>query len=301
VTDLDQWLSRCRAMGGDWTELRRLHGGGAPPAWLRDVGLDEGAHEALLARLLSGADRHSRCVRALRGSLHEMEQMLARRPDRAAETMAKLLPDLTATLLEVTRHELIRGFVHSLSGGGTERLERCAARTERGAAVIVLSSDTSVQAAEVALRELPPWAELVVGLQEGAPERRLPDDPRIRRLLLPRGATAPMLKRALLNGTGVDFFVLLDGSCVPTKAEWEALRLTLSTLPGVGACTVDGEPAVLATARTCTQLGSALVAVRRDVIEGDGDEAGPLLDRLVRKGYRLATATPAREDAACGR
>jgi len=301
VIDLDQWLTRCRAMGGDWTELRRLHGDSAPPTWLRDVGLEEGAQEALLARLLAGADRHSRCVRALRESLHEMEQMLARRPERAAETMAKLLPDLSVTLLQVTRHELMRGFVHSLSGGGRDLLERCAVRTERGAAVIVLANDLCVQAAAIALRELPAWAELLVGLPEGASEPRLPADPRLRRMQLPRVATAPQLKRALLEGTSADFFVLLDGSSVPTRSEWEALRLTLATLPRVGACTVDGEPAALATARACAQLPSALVAVRRDVVEGDCGDAGPLLDRLVRKGYRLATATPAREEAACSR
>lgn len=299
--DLDGWLSRCRAIGADWIELRRLHGGAAPPAWLRDVGLEENARESLFEQLLAGADRHSRRVRALRDSLGEIEQVVARSPDRAEATLAKLLPDLTAAVLEVTRHELVRGFLHALAGGKQEALERCAAHTERGAAVIVLSSDTSVQAAVVALTELPAWAELVVGVQEGAPERVLPADRRIRKIALPRGAGAPALKQALLAGSGADFFVLLDGSCVPTRADWEALRLTLGTLPVVGACNVEGEAGTLARARVCTQLSTELVAIRRDVLESDGGEAGPLLDRLVRRGYRFAMATPGREEAACSR
>ncbi|MSR46792.1 MAG: glycosyltransferase family 2 protein [Planctomycetes bacterium] len=299
ATDLDGWLTRCRAMGGDWSELRRLHGGAAPPSWLRDIGLEESVGDSLFDRLLGSADRHSRCVSALHDSLTDIEQVVARSPDRALTTLEKLASDLTAAVLEVTRHELLRGFAHSIGGGTRDALERCAVRTVRGAAVLVLSSDHSVEAARVALSELPQWAELLVGVQEGAPEWRLPEDRRIRRLLLPKGATAPVLKQALLNGTGADFFVLLDGSCVPTCAEWTALRLTLSTLPCVGACSVDGEPAPLAHARMCQRLPNALVAVRRDVIESDGGEAGSLLERLVRKGYRLATAAPARVESAC--
>lgn len=300
--DLDGWLTRCRSMGADWKELRRLHGGGAPPSWLAGIGLEETERESLFARLLAGADRHDRCVSALRESLQEIEQAVARDPAQAGALLEKLRPDLAAALLEVTRHELIRGFVHALAGGEREPLERCAVKTQRGAAVIVISSDLSVQAVELALTELPPWAELVVGVQEGAPERALPDDRRIRRFLLHKGASAATLKQALLAGTGADFFVLLDGSIVPTRREWEALRLTLATLPAVGACNVDDrQEGLLAQAQLCAQLPSALVAVRRDVIEGDGGEAGPLLERLVRRGYRLATATAARESTACAR
>lgn len=302
AVDLDGWLARCRAMGADWKELRRLHGGGAPPSWLAGIGLDETEREPLFARVLAGADRQERCVEALRDSLQEIEQAAARAPEKAPALLEKLRPDLTATLLDVTQHELIRGFVHAMAGGERQTLERCAVATRRGAGVIVLSSDASAQAVAVALTELPPWAELVVGVQEGAPDRALPDDRRIHRLALPRSASAAVLKQALLSRCGADFFVLLDGTIVPTRREWEAMRLTLATLPAVGACNVDDrQEGRLAQAQLCQQLPSALVAVRRDVIEGDGGEAGPLLERLVRRGYRLATATAARETPACAR
>jgi len=299
--DLATWLARCRAMGGDWPRLRQLHGAAARPAWMAEIGLEQSAGDALLERLLAGSDRHARCVAALRDSLVEIELAVARDPAGAAALLEKLRADLTATLLDVTRHELIRGFVHATKGGASEQLERCAVRTERGAAVVVLANDGSAQAATLALTELPAWGEVVVAIPEGAPERPLPADPRLRRLRLPAGAGAPHLKRALLESCGADFFVLLDGSLVPTRADWEALRLTLATLPNVGACNVEGEGGPLAKARLAAHLPNDLVAVRRDVIESDDPESGPLLDRLVRRGYRFATATPARESTACSR
>jgi hypothetical protein len=286
-------------MGGDWPRMRRLHGAAARPAWMAGIGLDEPSGDALFERLLAASDRHARCVAALRDSLCEIELAVARDPAGAPALLEKLRADLTATLLDVTRHELIRGFVHATSGGGSELLERCAARTERGAALVVLANDASAQAATLALTELPAWAEVIVGILEGAPERPLPADPRLRRLRLPKGAGAAHLKRALLESCGADFFVLLDGTLVPTHADWEALRLTLATLPSVGACNVEGEGGELAKARLAAHLPNDLVAVRRDVIESDSGDAGPLLERLMRRGYRFATATPARGTTAC--
>jgi hypothetical protein len=294
TVDLDGWLARGRAMGGEWCTLQRKHGDQAPPTWLRSVGLEERAVEPLLERLLDGADRQARGVAALRDSIAEIERVLARKPAEASATLERIADDLVRSLLEVTRHELARGFVNAALGGDASSLERCAA-TGRGAAVLVLASDRNVAAVGPTLAELPNWAQLVVAGDAAAIARPLPDDRRLVRLEIPSGGSKTSLARALLASSGADLFVLLDGSCAPTRAEWEALRLTLSTLPAIGACDVGETSGALAKARLAATLPTALVAVRRDVVESDSDAGGSFLDRLVQRGYRLATTCASRE------
>jgi len=299
--DLDGWLARARSMGADWLALRRRHGAGAPPSWLRDAGLEEAEREELLARLLADADVHERRVRSLRESLHEIEQVLARDPARADSILARLGGDLGGLVLEVTRHELMRGFVHAVLGGSPRSLEECATRTSRGAAVLVAGGGDVAAAAAAAVAELPDWAELVVAVPPGAAAPALPADRRVSTFALPAAGGGGALRRSLLAATGADFFVLLDGSCVPTRPEWAALRLTLAALPGVGACGVGDEPGDLARATLCSSLPASIVAARRDVIESDLEATDPFLDRVVRRGLRLATASAARtaEPSAC--
>jgi hypothetical protein len=300
--DLDGWLERARAMGADWLRLRRKLGAGAPPRWLRDVGIEESGAEAMYARLIGGADAHARRVASLRESLREIEQLLARTPARADALLDKVGTDLQALVLEVTRHELSRGFVHAALGGQVVELERCATQTRRGAAVLVAAGNAQLATAvATALPELPSWAEILVAVAPNTAAPALPADRRVRTFELPVAAQPGAMRRALLAATTADFLVLLDGSCVPTRSEWEALRLTLATLPAVGACGVDGEPAKLASARTCASLPDSLVAARREVIASHPDDAGTFLERLVRRGFRLATATAAAslEPAAC--
>ena len=287
AADLAGWLGRMRRMGADWLRLRRRHGASASPSWLRGIGLEEERGEELLARLLADADLQRRNTESLEESLREIESVLVRDAARAPEQLAKIEPDLLTLLLDVTRGELMRGFVHALQGGETAELERCLA-TSRGAAVLVVSGDSTVPAVQLALSQLPVWGELIVVQHDGTASRALPSDHRILHAKLPLGAPAATLKRSLLAATGADFFVLLDGSCVPTTSEWEALRLTLGALPAIGACSVDTGNGVLASATLCATIPTALIAVRRDVLERDGSEAGTFLERVVKRGFKLA-------------
>ncbi len=300
--DLDGWLARARAMGADWLLLRRRYGNDAPPRWLHEVGLEASAVELLLAAQLAATGAHARRVEALRETLHELEVVLARDPARADATLAAVGEDLGQVVLAVTRHELARGFVHAAQGGEAPALERCATQTRRGAAVLVTASDLAASVVEKTLGHLPASAELVAAVPANAAAPTLPDDSRLIRLALPGSATNGAMRRALLDASGADYFVLLDGSRAPMPAEWEAVRLTLSALPSIGACGVAGENAGRTTARLTTSVPTWLVATRRDVIESDGDDQGPFLERIVRRGLRLATAraaAPAPEPAAC--
>jgi hypothetical protein len=289
--DLDAWLERARALGADWFHLSAKHGAAAPPSFLRDVGLDAGATESLVARLLAGADAHARCTTSLRESLREFARIVAARPAEADGLFVKVVDDFTSLLLRVTRHELTRGFVNRAQGSPRAALERCATNVKRGAAVLVLRDESLLPAVEVVLQNLPADGVLVVAAPDGAPLSRLPDDPRIARMAIPRQPTPEQLRRGLLAATDADFLVLLDGTLAPTRNDWEAMRLTLATLPLIGACSVDGETGeALATAQLSSHLPDALIALRRDAVESDPGEAGPLLTRLVRRGYRLATA-----------
>ena len=289
--DLDAWLERARAIGADWFRLTSKHGAAAPPSFLRDVGLDAAATESLVAKLLSGADAHARCTRSLRDSLREFARVVAAAPAQADAHFVKVVDDFSRLLLRVTRHELMRGFVNRAQGSSREALERCATQVQRGAAVLVLCDAGQLEAVDVVRRNLPADGSLVVAASEGAPLARLPSDPRIVRMEIPRAPTTEQLRSGLLAATDADFLILLDGTLAPTRGDWEAIRLTLATLPLIGACNVDGESGgALATAQLCSHLPEALIALRRDVVESDPGEAGPLLTRLLRRGYRLATA-----------
>jgi hypothetical protein len=201
--------------------------------------------------------------------------------------------DFAGLLLRVTRHELARGFVNAVQGASREALERCTARLRKGAAVLVLEDESLLPAIEVVCANLPEGGVLVAAIPQGAPSGKLPSDPRLVRMSIPKQASSAVLRAALLGATDADFLVLLDGTCAPTRSDWEAIRLTLGTLPCIGACNVEGDSGgPFARAELATRLPDALVAIRRDVVESDPGEAGPLLDRLVRRGYRFATAKP---------
>jgi len=203
----------------------------------------------------------------------------------------KVADDFSRLLLRVTRHELMRGFVNRAQGSTRAALERCANHVTRGAAVVVLRDASLLPAIEIVRRNLPANGQLVVAASDAAALQAQPADPRLVRMTLPRLPTVAQLRTGLLAATDADFLVLLDGTAAPTRADWEAIRLTLATLPLIGACNVDGETGqTLATAALCADLPEALIALRRDVVESDPGEAGPLLARLVRRGYRLATA-----------
>jgi hypothetical protein len=289
--DLDAWLARARAIGADWFHSSAKHGAAAPPSFLREVGLDAGATESLVARLLAGADAHARCTQSLRESLRDFARVVAANPAQADELFVKVVDDFTRLLLRVTRHELMRGFVNRAQGSSRAALEQCATKVARGAAVLVLRDEGLLEAVRVVTENLPENGTLVIAASEGAPIARLPADRRIARMAIPRNPTAEQLRDGLLAATAADFLVLLDGTLAPTRADWEAIRLTLSTLPLIGACNVDGETGeALASASLCSHLPESLIALRRDVVESDPGETGPLLTRLVRRGYRLATA-----------
>lgn len=297
-SDLDSWLRRARAMGADWFRLRAKHGADAPPSFLRGIGLEAAAAESILSTLLTQSDVQERCTASLRESLREFAAVAAKPSDRG-DLFALVQGDFSDLLLRVTRHELMRGFVNAANGGTRESLETCTAKLAHGAAVLVLNDPAGLAATKVVLQHLPADAQLVVACAATAPVDALPNDRRLVKMRIPAVATSEQTRNALLGATTADFFVLLDGSCAPTAADWNALRLTLGTVPCIGACNVEGDgEGPVAKAKLSARLGGDLVAVRRDVIASDPGEAGPLLERLVRRGYRLATARPGL--VACG-
>jgi len=293
VGGLDAWLQIARDMGADWCVLKDKHGAAAPPTFLQGSGLERAAVEPLVATLLREADGHARCSESLAISLRDFTRVVTRQRERADELFAKVADDFAGLLLRVTRHELARGFVNAVQGASREALERCTARLRKGAAVLVLEDESLLPAVEVVCANLPEGGVLVAAIPQGAPTGNLPADPRLVRMAIPKQASSAALRSALLGATDADFLVLLDGTCAPTRSEWEAIRLTLGTLPCIGACNVEGDSGgPFARAELAARLPDALVAIRRDVVESDPGEAGPLLDRLVRRGYRFATAKP---------
>ena len=291
--DLGAWRRRARDLGADWCRLFEKHGASAPPAFLQGIGLERAAAETLVATLLRDADGQARCAQSLEESLRDFTRVVVAQRERADELFAKVADDFARLLLRLTRHELARGFVHAVQGAPREALERCAAPLENGAAVLVAGDASLREAIEVVRANLPPDGRLIVAIPAGAPDLALPSDARIVRLALSRDTAGGALRQALLGASDASFFVLLDGSCAPTRSEWEAIRVTLGTLPCIGACSVEGDSGgPLAQAELAARLPEELVAIRRDVLENDPGGAGTLLERLARRGLRLATAKP---------
>ena len=83
----------------------------------------------------------------------------------------------------------------------------------------------------------------------------------------------------------------LGGATITLLYEPDASRQT--TVRVIGACNVEGDSGgPLAHAELAARLPEELVAIRRDVLENDPGGAGTLLERLARRGLRLATANP---------